>query len=70
METTLVIVLTLNSGKKATLKIANPKQGITRAEAMKVVADIIGKNAMDFNGALVAGCEKVYLSKLDTEILA
>ena len=35
---------------------------------MKVVADIIGKNAMDFNGALVAGCEKVYLSKLDTEI--
>ena len=32
METTLVIVLTLNSGKKATLKIANPKQGITRCK--------------------------------------
>ena len=32
METTLVIVLTLNSGKKATLKIANTKQGITRCK--------------------------------------
>ena len=32
METTLVIVLTLNSGKKATLKIANPKQEITRCK--------------------------------------
>ena len=32
METTLVIVLTLNSGKKATLRIANPKQGITRCK--------------------------------------
>ena len=32
METTLVIVLTLNSGKKATLKIANQKQEITRCK--------------------------------------
>lgn len=32
METTLVIVLTLNSGKKATLKIANTKQEITRCK--------------------------------------
>ena len=48
METTLVIVLTLNSGKKATLKIANTKQGITRCKCQYKNAQKVENNYVQF----------------------
>ena len=52
METTLVIVLTLDSGKKATLKIANPKQEITRCKCQYKNAQKVENKNVHFPRAI------------------
>lgn len=51
METTLVIVLTLNSGKKATLKVANTKQGITRCKCQYKNAQKVENKNVQFTAS-------------------
>ena len=51
METTMVIVLTLDSGKKATLKIANPKQGITRCKCQYKNAQKVENKNVQFTAS-------------------
>ncbi len=54
MIKTLEMVFRTSAGKEVSLSVAEPKEGLTLAEAQAVMADIIARNIFSIKGATLA----------------
>jgi hypothetical protein len=67
MQTTEAELVFKNAdGKKKTFNIVDPKEGLTKAEAEKAGAEIIGANIFNVGGA---DLKSLYTSRLRTTTL-
>ena len=72
MATSLVLAFKTTEGKICNIKINDPKEGVTRTEAVAVMNDIIAKNVFETStGARLSAVESVYtVVTTKSEVLA
>ena len=72
MATSLVLAFKTTEGKICNIKINDPKEGVTRTEAVAVMNDIIVKNVFETStGARLSAVESVYtVVTTKSEVLA
>ena len=69
MTNTLHLIFALDNGKTLTIQIADPKDGLTQAEADAVAATIIGNAAIVKDGAIPLSLKQAYVRTVATQSL-
>ncbi len=70
MSKTLKIVFTLKDQKTSTISIADPKDGLTKAEVQTAADDMIAKDFIRANGFAATGVKEFYIQSSDRVELA
>lgn len=70
MTNTLKIAFDLPNKKTFTLSIADPKDGITKAEVQSVAEDIISKQVFLVDGAALQSVKSIKLYSSSSTVLA
>ncbi len=70
MSKTLKIVFNLSDKKTATCSVADPKDGLTKAEAQAVAEEIISKQAILADNAYPVSVKSMQIVSTDSQPLA
>ena len=70
MKGVLQIVVSLSNNKSITYSLADPKEGLTKAEVQAVVQEMLDKRAIFTKEALPEGMKDAYIQESDRRELA
>ena len=70
MSKTLKIVFTLKDQKTSTISIADPKDGLTKAEVQTAVDEMVAKDFLRVSGFAATGVKEFYIQSSDRVELA
>ena len=70
MKGVLKVVVSLTNNKSITYSLADPKEGLTKAEVQAVVKAMMDKRAVSMKDAVLTGMKDAYIQESDRRALA
>ena len=70
MKGVLKVVVSLTNNKSITYSLADPKEGLTKAEVQAVVKAMMDKRAVSMKDAVLTGMKDAYIQESDRRELA
>lgn len=70
MAKSLKMIFQTEAGKTATLSLAEPKDGLTKAEVQTALDEMVGKKAITVGGAPITGVKDFYVLSSERSELA
>lgn len=70
MSTTLKMIFELSDGSKSTISLADPKEGLTKTEALAAANEIVSHKVIKVDDATPSAVSDIYIQKNERVELA